>query len=209
MKCKFYLKEEAKIGEKDLPLPEFEGQKGLVAVRDVLNSYARNFRQGNASTKDRGAVSGSGKKPYRQKGTGMARHGEKRSPIWTGGGVVFGPKPRNFSVKINQKLKNLALARSLVDRVSEGEVILFEEFGLSEPKTKAFLKFLEPLEGLHQGTSLIVDAVFNPTFLLAARNVPTVFMMDADSLNAWDIAYCDRILLSEAGFEVLKQRLEK
>lgn len=207
MKCKFYVDEQ--VSEKDLPLPEFEGQKGRIALRDVLHAYGCNFRQGNASTKDRGAVSGSGKKPYRQKGTGMARHGEKRSPIWTGGGVVFGPRPRDYSQKINQKVKNLALARAIFDRVQANEVALCQEFRLAEPRTKGFLQFMRTCADPSADTVLFVDAVFQPAFLLAARNVPTVFMMDAASLNAWDIAYCDRMVLSEAALAVLAKRLEK
>lgn len=205
MKCKFY-KNDGSVGvEQDVNLPAFEGDKGVVALRDALHFYRANYRVATAATKSRGQVSGSGKKPYRQKGTGMARHGEKRSPIWVGGGVVFGPNGRDYSVKMNRKLKRLSLARSLFDRQQENALVFMESLSVEQPKTKDFAEVLKKLD-LH-GTVLLVDAEFDENLILAARNLPQVFMMDAASVNAWDIAYCDHVLVSAEGLKVLLDRL--
>ena len=119
MKIPFYdVTGEAK-GEREYAMVEFEGDRGLQVLKEVILAYRANARQGNACTKTRGDVKGSGKKPFRQKGTGMARQGEKRSPLARGGGVVFGPKPRDFSVRLNRKEKRLALQRALFDSVED------------------------------------------------------------------------------------------
>ena len=117
-------------------LPVFEGDKGLQAVKEVIVAINANNRQGTHSTKTRGEVRGGGKKPWRQKGTGRARAGSIRSPLWVGGGVVFGPKPRDYSKKINSKVKALAFSRALFDRAVAGEIAIIEEFAVSPAKTK-------------------------------------------------------------------------
>lgn len=209
MKGNFYRKDQDQLScvEQDIALPEFDGEKGVAALRDVLLFYRRNYRLGTAAAKNRGQVSGSGKKPYRQKGTGMARHGEKRSPIWRGGGVVFGPTGRDYSVKINKKVRQLALGRTVFDHLQEKTITFVDEFALDAPKTSEMVKFLSNF-GFQDGeTVLLVDMNFSPEVILAARNLPNVFMMDAASLNAWDMCYCNQILMSENGLRVLEERL--
>src|SRR3989442_2312300 len=125
--------------EKDFAhLPTFEGDRGLQAVKEVIVAINANNRQGTHSTKTRGEVRGGGKKPWHQKATGRARAGSIRSPLWSGGGVVFGPKPRDYSKKINDKVKALAFSRALFDRVSAGEIAVIEAFDANAKKTKAF-----------------------------------------------------------------------
>src|SRR5450631_2091914 len=139
-------------------LPTFEGDKGLQAVKEVVVAINANNRQGTHSTKTRGEVRGGGKKPWRQKGTGRARAGSIRSPLWGGGGVVFGPKPRDFSKKINSKVKALAFSRALFDRAIAGELAVIEQFTVAQPKTKFVQQVVARIAPL--GRILLVDAPF-------------------------------------------------
>ena len=131
MKLKLFTSDATKSSEKEFNLPTFEGNRGLQAVKEVVVAHRANARQGTRSTKTRGEVSGGGKKPWAQKGTGRARAGSIRSPLWSGGGVVFGPKPRDYSKKINAKVKQLAFSRALFDRASAGELAVIEQFDAS------------------------------------------------------------------------------
>src|SRR6478609_9447860 len=137
MKLTVFTSDAAKSSEQEFKLPTFEGSKGLQAVKEVVVAHRANARQGTRSTKTRGEVRGGGKKPHAQKGTGRARAGSIRSPLWSGGGVVFGPKPRDYSKKINAKVKQLAFSRALFDRASAGEIAVIEAFASSPTKTKA------------------------------------------------------------------------
>src|SRR5882757_5593961 len=128
MKLKIFTSDATKSSEKEFNLPVFEGTKGLQAVKEVIVAINANARLGTHSTKTRGEVRGGGKKPWRQKGTGRARAGSIRSPLWVGGGVVFGPKPRDYTKKINSKVKNLAFSRALFDRVTAGDIAAIEAF---------------------------------------------------------------------------------
>src|SRR5277367_6090411 len=139
-------------------LPTFEGDKGLQAVKEVIVATHANNRLGTHSTKTRAEVSGGGRKPWRQKGTGRARAGSNRSPLWSGGGVVFGPKPRDYSKKINAKVKALAFSRALFDRVSAGELAVIESFIAAPVKTKVMNKVVTLIEP--KGKVLLVDAPF-------------------------------------------------
>lgn len=140
MKLKVYSSDASKTSEQEFNVPTFEGDKGVQAVKEVVVAHRANARQGTRSTKTRGEVRGGGKKPWNQKGSGRARAGSNRSPLWSGGGVVFGPKPRDFSKKINNKVKALAFARALFDRASAGEVEVIEAFSPAQPKTKILNK---------------------------------------------------------------------
>ncbi|MDR1437962.1 MAG: 50S ribosomal protein L4 [Puniceicoccales bacterium] len=207
MKLKYFSIEGDFLEEKDLPIPEFDGDRGLAALRNVALAYQNNFRQGDAHCKNRGEVSGSGKKPYRQKGTGMARHGEKRSPIWSGGGVVFGPRSRDYSVKINKKEKRIALARNIFDRAKNGEIILVEGFHAEKPRTKFFSDFLRKICIDSSQSALLIDVGFEENAILSLRNLPNVCMMDARSLNAWQSFYCKSILMTLSASAVLLERI--
>lgn len=206
MKLKIYNGDFSSCSEGDVDgLDALVGDKGVVALKQYLVAIGANLRQGNACSKDRGDVSGSGKKPYRQKGTGMARHGSKRSPIWAGGGVVFGPKPRDYSQKINRQVKRLALLRALSDKASEGGLFVVDRLAVSEPKTKAFNAKLK--SAFAGGSILFVDENFDENFILASRNIGRVFMVDSNSLNAFDIVRCKNVVISGNAMGAIAVRL--
>src|SRR5437868_1012994 len=155
MKLKVFSADGTKSTEKDFGLPTFEGDKGLQAVKEVIVAINANNRQGTHSTKTRGEVRGGGKKPWRQKGTGRARAGSIRSPLWVGGGVVFGPKPRDYSKKINAQVKALAFTRALFDRATAGDVSIIEAFVPTATKTKVMDQVINRIAPT--GHVLIVD----------------------------------------------------
>jgi len=192
--------------EKDFAgLPTFEGDKGLQAVKEVIVAINANNRQGTHSTKTRGEVRGGGKKPWRQKGTGRARAGSIRSPLWVGGGVVFGPKPRDYSKKINAKVKNLAFSRALFDRATAGEIAVIEQFAPKATKTKA----VNTVVGLiaPKGKILLVDAPFTAEASRAARNIARVSLQDAAKLNTLDLAQYKKIIVSTKALEAIIARV--
>src|SRR5471030_41170 len=159
MKLTVFNSDGTTSSEKDFAgLPTFEGDKGLQAVKEVIVAINANNRQGTHSTKTRGEVRGGGKKPWRQKGTGRARAGSIRSPLWSGGGVVFGPKPRDYSKKINAKVKALAFRRALFERASSGEIAVIERFVTEPAKTKVMNKVVTLIAP--KGKVLLVDAPF-------------------------------------------------
>src|SRR5437764_5985359 len=141
-------------GEVEVKFELVEGGKGTQAVHDTVVAYHAAQRMGTASTKTMGEVAGSGKKPWRQKGTGRARAGSFASPLWRGGGVVFGPKPRDFGKKVSKKTRQLALRKALSERLKAGDVLLLEDVKLESPKTKDFLRVLAALQVT--GSTLVV-----------------------------------------------------
>jgi large subunit ribosomal protein L4 len=189
-------------------MPHFEDDKGVRALRDAILAYQANQRQGNASTKTRGEVSGTGKKPWKQKGTGMARHGSRRSPIWPGGGVAFGPRPTDYTKKVNKKVKRLALSRALFELAKEGGLFLIESLEASEPKTRLFAPVVESIFP-SSGKVLIVDDEFSDNVILAGRNLGNVFMGDTSSVNAWDLVRFQKVLMTERALETLLSRLNQ
>lgn len=204
MKLKVYTADGASSVEKDFDIPAFEGDKGLQALKDVVVAYQSNQRQGNAKAKSRAEVAGSGKKIYRQKGTGNARHGDRQAPIFVGGGIAHGPKLRDWTKHTNKKVKALAMRRALFDKASEGELAVIEKFEMAEPKTKQFDAVLKQIKP--EGKVLVVDQQFQDNTALAARNLARVHITDSASLNAWDLVRFDNILISERGMEQLLAR---
>ena len=205
MKLKVYSKDGTSSVEKEFDVPVIEGDKGKQALKDTLVAYAANARQGSANTKNYGEVKGTGKKPFRQKGTGGARHGSRRSPIHRKGAVVFGPRPRDWSKKINAQVKALAFARALSDKAVGGEISLIEAFDLPAPKTKAFTAVLK---GIYpEGNVLVIDGEFSESTARAVRNVARVFTCTAANLNAMDLVRFEKVLVSEAGFEKILARV--
>jgi len=185
-----------------------EGDKGNQSVHDTVVAYMAAQRMGTAKTKDRGEVSGTGKKPWRQKGTGRARTGSRRTNIFTGGGVVHGPRPRDYSKKVNTKTRRLALRKALSERIKDGEVIVVDNLNLDTHKTatlSAQLKGLVPEEVL---TLLIVTAEANKNLQLAARNLPDVELTEASSLNTYQALRSDAILISQGAMDELAGRLK-
>jgi large subunit ribosomal protein L4 len=204
MKLKVYSPDGANSQEKDFALREFEGKKGLQALKETLVAYQANARQGTSKTKDFGEVKGTGKKPWRQKGTGNARHGSRRSPLWVKGAVVFGPRPRDWSLTINQKVRQLAFQRALFDKASEGGLTLIEKITPAQPKTKAINQVLSRIHP--EGKILLVDESFEKNAQRATRNLARVQMVAADSVNALDLVSHANVLISEQGFQKILAR---
>jgi large subunit ribosomal protein L4 len=192
-------------GELEVNFPLVEDGKGTQAVHDVVVAHRAAQRMGTASTKTMGEVAGSGKKPWRQKGTGRARAGSFASPLWRGGGVVFGPKPRDFGKKVSRKTKQLALRKALSERLRAGDVLLIDDLKIASAKTKDFLKLLKSLE--LKGTALIVAQSADQNLTLASRNVSHVSLTTSESLNTYDVLRPDKLVFTRGAFEQLEARL--
>ncbi|MCB1104185.1 MAG: 50S ribosomal protein L4 [Opitutaceae bacterium] len=206
MKLTVYSSDGKSSSEKEFSgLPVFEGDKGLQAVKEVIVAINANRRQGTHSTKTRGEVRGGGKKPWRQKGTGRARAGSTRSPLWVGGGVVFGPKPRDYSKKVNAKVKALAFSRALYDRATAGEIAVIEQFRLEQPKTKLMSEVVKRIAP--KGKILLVDAPFSAEAARAARNIERVSLQEAAELNTLDLAQYSKIVVSTTALESIIARI--
>ena len=186
-------------------IPTFEGDKGLQAVKEVIVAINANNRQGTHSTTTRGEVRGGGTTPWRQKGTGRARAGSIRSPLWVGGGVVFGPKPRDYSKKINAKVKQLAFSRALFDRASAGELAIIEAFDAKVKKTKAVNEVVARIAP--KGRVLLVDAPFAAETARASRNIERVSLQEASKLNTLDLAQYAKIIVSSKALEQILARV--
>jgi len=192
-------------GELEVKFPLIADGKGTQAVHDAVVAYLANQRMGTACTKTMGEVAGTGKKPWRQKGTGRARAGSFQSPLWRGGGVVFGPKPRDFGKKVSKVTKQLALRKALSERLKSGDVVVVEDIRLSSPKTKEFVALLGALAV--EGTALVVAPAGDKNLALASRNVPQVELATSDSLNTYQVLRFDKLLFTRGAFEKLEQRL--
>jgi large subunit ribosomal protein L4 len=195
----------ASQGELEVKFGLVEGGRGTQAVHDTVVAYMAAQRMGTACTKTVGEVSGSNKKPWRQKGTGRARAGSHQSPLWVGGGVVFGPRPRDFSKKVNAKTRQLALRKALTERLKAGDVHVLADLKLESPKTKGFLGVLSAL-GV-EGSTLVVDAVIDKNLALASRNVPKVEVATADGLNTYQVLKPAKLLITKDAFDKLATRL--
>ena len=167
----------------------------------VVNQLANN-RQGTQSAKTRSEVSGGGRKPWRQKGTGHARQGSTRSPQWTGGGVVFAPKPRDYSLKMNKKEKRAALCSALSSKVAESQIIVLDEFKLDEIKTK---KFVEVMNNLKASKALVVLEGENKNVVLSGRNIPTVKVTATNEINTYDVLKYETLVVTKAAVEKLEE----
>ncbi|OIR15099.1 50S ribosomal protein L4 [mine drainage metagenome] len=206
MKLKVYSSDGKTSREQEFSnLPVFEGEKGLQTLKEVIVAIRANQRLGTHSTKTRGEVRGGGKKPWRQKGTGRARAGSTRSPLWGGGGVVFGPKPRDYSKKINAKVRLLALRRALFDRASAGDIDVIEAWQASTAKTKEINQVIARIAP--KGKVLIVDAPFTTEAVRAARNIERVSIQEAAKLNPLDLAQYSRIIVSSKALDTILARV--
>ena len=162
-------------------------------------------RMGTAKVKTRGEVSGTGKKPWRQKGTGRARTGSRRTPIFAGGGVAHGPKQRDYSKKVNTKTRRLALRKALTERINAGEVIVVDSLKLETHKTKTLAAQIESLAA--EGTVLLVNGEADGNLALAARNIPLVELVEAESLNTYEVLRPDTVIISKDALEKVASRL--
>jgi len=195
-------------GELETKFALVEDGKGTQAVHDAVTAFRAAQRSGTACTKTVGDVQGSNKKPWKQKGTGRARAGSLRSPLWAGGGVVFGPKPRDFSKKVSKSTKQLALRKALSERLKLGDVIVVDDLKLASHKTKDFVKVMTALE--LKGTTLVIsNSDANKNLTLAARNIENVALTTGDSLNTYDVLRPDKLLFTKSAFEQVEARLNK
>ncbi len=192
-------------GEVQVSFPLVEGGRGTQAVHDTIVAYRAAQRMGTACTKNVGEVAGTNRKPWRQKGTGRARAGSFRSPLWRGGGVVFGPKPRDFGKKVGRKTRQLALRKALTERLKSGDVLVLDELKLASPKTRDFIEVLNQLE--FNGTALVVVPRVDENLVLASRNLTYVEVTTSDFLNSYQVLRSDKLLFTRDAFDQLQARL--
>ncbi|MGZ4779253.1 MAG: 50S ribosomal protein L4 [Thermoanaerobaculia bacterium] len=195
-----------KVGSADLPDEIFAYPYKEHLIHEAIRNYLAGLRRGTHKTKVRSEVSGSGKKPFRQKGTGRARQGGNRPPIHRHGGTVFGPQPRDYSYKMNSKEKKNALKSALSQRVKEGKFLLISDLSVDGSKTKAFAERIAKI-GV-EGKALVVDSMENTNAVLATRNNPKVNFVDAGDVNVYDVVNSRYIVLSQAALDRLTEALE-
>ncbi len=195
-----------KIEEMDVPDSIFGGPINSAVLHQAVVMYQATRRQGNASTKERGAVSGGGKKPFRQKGTGRARAGSIRSPLWRGGGVVFGPHPRSFSYAIPQKMKVAALRESLNAKYLSKDLFCVDHLTAKSAKTKDFAKMLVTLKLKDKTLALLEDN--DAAVSRVSRNIAFFSLMRANDVNAYDILCNKKLLVTKAAFKNLLKRIK-
>lgn len=181
-----------------------EAHQGSQALHETVVAYRANRRQGTACTKNRSEVSGSGKKLWNQKGTGNARMGSKRSPIWSGGGVVFGPRPRDYSKKTTKNTKKLAFRAALTARINDGAIITTGDFAVSDGKTKSFVSAVKKLSTAKN--VLLIGNKFDETTFRSARNVQNVQLITASDVNAENLLRYQAIVVAGDALQTLAQR---
>jgi large subunit ribosomal protein L4 len=196
--------EGASVGTVDVPASLTDTSRGGQVVRDAIVAYRANQRLGSASTLTKGEVAGHGVKPWRQKGTGNARAGYRQSPIWRGGGVVFGPKPRDFSKDLNRKMARVALGKIVADRIAEGAVTVVDELKVADAKTKNFAAWLKKM-GVSKG--LIIADTVTKELLLASRNLTGVEVARASHVNVYQIARYPKVIVAKGALDVLNERV--
>jgi len=195
-------------GELEVKFALIENGRGTQAVHDTVTAYRAAQRSGTAKAKNAGEVAGTNKKPWKQKGTGRARAGSFQSPVWVGGGVTFGPRPRDFTKKISKNTKALALRKALTERLKAGDVVVVDDLKLASAKTKDFVQVINALE--LKGTTLVVSGgEENKNLMLAARNICGVTLTTGDSLNTYDVLRPDKLLFTKSAFEKVEARLNK
>jgi large subunit ribosomal protein L4 len=188
---------------------EHFGIKGREALlHAAVVNYLANRRQGTHATKTRGKVRGGGRKPYRQKGTGRSRAGSIRSPIWRGGGIVFGPQPRDYRMNMPKQARRRALYAALSAKIADGEVVVVDALKLDEPKTRRMIEVIENLE-ISEGSLLVVLSEMDANVALSVRNIPGVRVMLASDLNAYEVLVNRRLLCTRGAVEALAAGVEK
>ena len=184
----------AQIGELELNDSVFGIEPNQAVMYDFVKMQLANKRVGTSSTKTRAEVSGGGKKPWRQKGTGRARVGSSRNPVWTGGGIAFGPKPRDYSYRLPRKARRLAMKSALSSKVLENNIIVVDQLSFDEPRTK---QMVATLQALNSGKkTLVVTANGDPNVSKSARNIPGVKPLRVDFINVYDLLKYDTLLIT-------------
>jgi len=198
-----YNTNKEKVSQVELDKKIFGREVNPHLLYEVVKMQLASRREGTASTKNRSRVRGGGTKPWRQKGTGRARAGTIRSPLWTGGGIVFGPLPRDYSYRVNKKAKKAALRTALSSKLKENKLFILDNFNLAEIKTKSFLSMLEHLK---IEEALIIDNT-NINLEKSARNVSSVKVLRPEGLNVYDILKYDSLIITQPGLEKITESL--
>ncbi len=195
---------------KELTLAEevFGIEPNMQVVLDVVNAQRAGMRQGTADTKNRTEVSGGGKKPYRQKGTGRARQGSIRSPQWVGGGVVFGPTPRKYVLKTNKKVVQLATKSLLSDKLANNSLIVVDKFELAEAKTKNFIQVMDAIGANENKKIVVITTEEDFNLVLAGRNVPNFYVQTKSHLSVYDLINADMYVMTEAAVNEYEEELK-
>ena len=204
MKVNVVNRDNQVVGDIEINLSDRETKNKGVLFNRVVRAMLMNARQGTVSTKTRGDVSGGGKKPWRQKGTGRARAGSIRSPLWVGGGVIFGPKPRDFNLKMNKKEKKLAFTQALAQRIKNGKFLVLEELKFEKPKTKDAYELVKKL-GLRKALFVLEKGMENE--YLSLRNIEGIEVRNVDSLNVYDVLRFESIVVPKEVVDKLNRRV--
>ena len=190
------------VGEVELSEGVFGVEPNESAVHAVVVNHLANCRQGTQSALTRAEVSGGGKKPWRQKGTGHARQGSTRAPQWTHGGIVFAPKPRSYRYRLNKKLKRLALKSALSDKAASGNLLVVDDLNLDAIKTKSMKSFLEALDA---GKTILITPEVNENVYKSARNIPGVSTTTATILNVYDIVNAEKLIVDQKALAIIEE----
>ena len=193
----------AEVGTVELSDAIFGIEPNTVVVHEVVKNHLANCRQGTQSALTRAEVSGGGKKPWRQKGTGHARQGSTRSPQWTHGGIVFAPKPRDYSYVLNKKVKRLALKSVLSDKVAEGKLVVIDSIQMDAIKTAQFRKFLNAVNV--DGKAVVVTPAVDQVVVKSARNIPGVLTTPAAQLNVYDLVNAEYLVVDQAALAKIEE----
>lgn len=207
MELKIYDINVNEKGKIEVPQSLIADEVNKYFLYEVVKYYLSNRRVGTASTKTRSEVSGGGRKPWRQKHTGRARQGSIRSPLWKGGGVVFGPKPRDYSLDMPKRKLRLALKQVLTQRMKDNCVYVFENFSFSEPKTKNIVNIINALS-INDKKILVVLSDINEATLKSIRNYPRIEYVSAKDVNAYDVINSEVIIMDKNSIDVISKRLE-
>ena len=191
------------VGEVELSSAIFGIEPNMHVVHEVVKNHLANCRQGTQSALTRAEVSGGGKKPWRQKGTGHARQGSTRAPQWTHGGIVFAPKPRSYRYVLNKKVRRLALKSVLSAKAAEGRIIVVDSIAMDAIKTKAFRGFLDAVQC--DGKAVVVTPEVNETVVKSARNIPGVLTTTAKLLNVYDILNAKYLVIDQAALATIEE----
>ena len=210
---KVYDKTGAATGEKTVDGAQLVLDRGEQAVKDTVVAILNGYRAGTAKTKNKSEVSGTGKKPWKQKGTGRASFGSSRNPVWRGGGVAVGPVPRDYSQKVNKKVSALAFARALSDKIASGELCVIDSLNYEEPKTKVAAAMFKAM-GIERSCLVIVDddalaGDANDNFFLAVGNLPNVGVAAAGETDVYMLCRFKNIVVTAKAFEALEARLAR
>ena len=195
-----------KVGEYTIPEGVIEMEKGAQAVHDAVVAYLAGARAGSACTKTRGLVRGGGAKPWRQKGRGGARAGSGRSPVWVGGGTIFGPQPRSFAKKVNKKVLVLALKRALSERIAEGDVVVLDKFAIADHKTRSAYAVLKNLK-IQNDTIMLTVSEYDEATVCATGNIPNLVLRRSGTVNVYELLRFKKLVFSKDALDAFIGRL--